>query len=867
VAKVADTIGAWLGRWVGLVITWPKSTTFLSLLATVLAGWYAAGHLGVNTDTANMISPTLPWRQHFNEFRQAFPVRDRNLLIVIDADSPAAADAFAAALLVEMRRSPEIYHSILLQGEGEFFERNGFLYLPTAELMTLVDRLATAQPLLGLLQARFDGAAVLEVATRTLTQAPSGAASDVEPFYGALAKSLDGAARGDAAPLAWRSLIATGAAPTNRRIVVLQPALNFGQMQPATTAINGIRHIVARLNAGADPPVRVRLTGSVAMEHEELASVSSTAGIGGLATTVLVAVILLAALRSWRLLAMSLATLAAGLAMTAAFAGLAVGHLNLLSVAFVVLNVGLGSDYVIHVLLRYKELVTEGHRMHEALIEMGRDTGASLVLCAVTTAAGFYSFIPTTFSGVSELGLIAGTGVFFGLFVSVTLLPALVVLFTDERAAMRLPRWVDAKHFAPLSRRPRLVLAIATVVLLASGVLLTRVTFDSNPIHLRDPRTEGVTTLLELAETGEAPLLNLVAVAPSDDVAQDWAAQLRKLPEIRNVVTIAELVPRDQDEKLALLGDLRLLLGPKVATLNAVPPDPAALDESLAKLEAAAAGSASAAPLEAATAALRKRLAAAAPDVRDKELRALDAALTNSLPGELARLSAGLHATKFDRAALPANLADRWLASGGRELVEITPRENVSDNATASRFISAVRGVAANATGLPVVYQEASATVVEAFERALLYAFIMVGVIIYLSLHGWKDTLFVVVPIVLATAVTAALAVLIDMPFNYANIIALPLLVGMGVDNGIHVVHRLRAEHATELFDTSTMRAVLASALTTIASFGNLAFSAHVGTASMGILLAIGLGVSMAFTLIVLPAWLKVFGGEAKRPA
>ena len=866
-AKVADKIGAWLGRWVALVIAWPKITTVASVLATVLAGWYAAGHLGVNTDTANMISPTLPWRQHFNEFRQAFPVRDRNLLIVLDADSPAAADAFAGALLAEMRRSPDVYHSILLQGEGEFFERNGLLYLPTAELSALVDRLAAAQPLLGLLQARFDGSAVLDVATRTLIEAPSGATNDVRPFYAALAKSLEGAARGEAVPLAWRSFIATGAAPTNRRIIVLQPALNFGQMQPATAAINGIREIAARLNEGAAAPVQVRLTGSVAMEHEELASVSSTAGIGGLATTVLVAVILLAALRSWRLLAMSLVTLAAGLALTAAFAAVAVGHLNLLSVAFVVLNVGLGSDYVIHVLLRYKELVTDGHKMRPALIEMGRDTGASLVLCAVTTAAGFYSFIPTTFVGVSELGLIAGTGVFFGLFVSVTLLPALVVLFTDERAALRLPRWVDAKHFAPLSRRPRLVLGIATAVLVISGVLLTRVTFDSNPIHLRDPHTEGVTTLLELAETGEAPLLNLEAVAPSDDVAQDWAARLRKLPEVRNVVTIAQLVPRDQDEKLDLLGDLNLLLGPKFAALNRVPPDPAALYGSLANLETAAAGSAAAADLATAAKDLRARLAAAPPEARAASLTALDAALTSGLPAELARLSAGLHATKFDRSALPANLADRWLASGGRELVEITPKENVADNATASRFIAAARSVAPNVTGLPVVYQEASATVVEAFERALLYSFIMVGVIIYLSLQGWKDTLFVVVPILLATAVTAAIAVLIDMPFNYANIIALPLLVGMGVDNGIHVVHRLRAERATELFDTSTMRAVLASALTTIASFGNLAFSPHVGTASMGILLALGLCVSMAFTLIVLPAWLKAFGGIAPRPA
>ncbi|HVY65232.1 MAG TPA: hypothetical protein VHH11_10480, partial [Gammaproteobacteria bacterium] len=298
-----------------------------------------------------------------------------------------------------------------------------------------------------------------------------------------------------------------------------------------------------------------------------------------------------------------------------------------------------------------------------------------------------------------------------------------------------------------------------------------------------------------------------------------------------------------------------------------VPPDPVALDASLAKLEAAAAGSADAAALETAVAALRARLAAAPAQTRERELLALDAALTSGLAEDLKRLAAGLNATKFGRDALPQNLADRWLASGGRELVEITPKENVSDNGTASRFIAAVRGVVPNATGLPVVYQEASATVVAAFERALLYAFVMVGVIIYLSLHGWKDTVFVVVPLVLATLVTAALTVLIDMPFNYANIIALPLLVGMGVDNGIHVVHRLRTERATELFDTSTMRAVLASALTTIASFGNLAFSPHVGTASMGILLALGLGVSMAFTLIVLPAWLKVFGAGAQRPA
>jgi uncharacterized protein len=855
-ARIADALGTWLARWVALVTDWPKLTALGGLLAAVLSGYYAAGHLGVNTDTANMISDRLPWRQHFNEYREAFPVRDQNLLIVMDAASPAVADSFATALLGELRRQPDLYRSILLQGEGEFFARNGLLYLPLGELDALVDRLAAAQPLLGLLHARFDGAAVLDVATRTLTAAAGGGSSAVEPFYAALTTSIVGAARGDAAPLDWRGLITTGAAPTSRRIVVLQPARDYSRIQPATAAILGIREIAARLNASLAQPVRVRLTGTVAMEHEELTSVSRGAGFGAVATVLLVAAVLFAALRSWRLLAISVVTLFAGLSFTAAFAAVAVGHLNLLSVAFVVLNVGLGSDYVIHVLLRYKELVAAGHRMGPALGETMRGVGSSLVLCAVTTAAGFYSFIPTTFSGVSELGLIAGTGVFFGLFVSVTLLPALVVLGTDERV-VHATSWIDARHVAPLSRRPRLVLGVAAVVLVGACALLPRVTFDSNPIHLRDPRTESVATLLELADAGEAPLLNLVAVAPNHDTALAWAAKLRALQEVRSVVTVEQLVPRDQEKKIALLSDLTLLLGPNFADLRRVAPEPAALASALTKLEAATATS-TAAALHSAVVDLRERLGAATPAARNAALLALDGALTATLPAELARLAAGLDAQKFGREALPANLAERWLASKGRELIEITPTEDVSENGAARRFIAAARSVVPNVTGLPVVYQEASATVVAAFQRALLYSFLMVSAIIWLSLHGLKDSLLVVVPIVLASIVTAAITVLIGMPFNYANIIALPLLVGIGVDNGIHVVHRLRTEGATELLDTSTMRAVIASALTTIASFGNLAFSSHVGTASMGILLALGLGVSMVATLIALPAWLSL---------
>jgi uncharacterized membrane protein YdfJ with MMPL/SSD domain len=195
------------------------------------------------------------------------------------------------------------------------------------------------------------------------------------------------------------------------------------------------------------------------------------------------------------------------------------------------------------VLLRYKELRASGRATDDALIETMRGVGSSLALCAVTTAAAFYSFIPTTFSGVSELGLIAGTGVFFGLFVSVTLLPALVKLFGGEVRGRVNTTWIDPRIFGPLNGRPRAVLGVTAVVMVLTAALLPWVTFDSNPIHLRDPESESVKTLLDLAAAGEAPLLNLVAVAPDDTVAIDWAERLRDLPEVRSVVTVTNRGP------------------------------------------------------------------------------------------------------------------------------------------------------------------------------------------------------------------------------------------------------------------------------------------------------------------------------------
>jgi hopanoid biosynthesis associated RND transporter like protein HpnN len=851
-----------VASWVRFVIRFPKTMIALMVALTAINVWYVRGHLGINTDTADMISPELPWRRDFIAYREGFPARDRNIVIVVDADTPDGASDLAADLAAALRREPDRFHSVFSAGEGEFFDRNGLLYLSTIELQDLGDRLAAAQPLLGLLSDRFNGAGVVSVVEATLAAGGSTARDETQlnGLYTELARTIAAAAAGERRALSWRELVMGTQGGTARALVLVQPAFDFDRVRPAREAIERIRAIGAELESAEDAPVRIRLTGTIALEDEELASVASGAGWTGLSSLVLVVLVLWWALRSPVEIGISLVTLLTGLVGTTAFAALTVGHLNLLSVAFAVLYLGLGADFVLHLFLRFRELRALGREVSTALVETARGVGASLLICAATTAVGFYAFIPTPFVGVSELGLIAGTGVLISLVVSLTLLPALVTViparFDAKPAAAfrRPPAWL---------RHPRFVIPVAVILAFVSLLALPRASFDGDPIHLRDPEAESVQTLRDLAADGTAPVYDLVALAADHATAQRWARDVAGLPQVRRVVTIDSLVPPEQDSKELLLEDIGLVMGPNFAALAEEAPDPAMLRSELMELQTslAARGSANTAVRELfeALSALLEDLEVRGAEASLDRLRTLDADLTAGLARALRRLAAGLDARPFDRDDLPPELAARYVNDQGQELIEIAPVENVADPDAAARFVGSVRAVVPNATGLPVVYEEAAATVVRSFQLAFAYAFGMVIVLLLLFLRRGGDVVLVLSPIVFASVVTAAATVWLGIPFNFANIITLPLLVGIGVDNGIHLVHRMRTEppeHGDPLA-TSTSRAVVACALTTIASFGSLAFSPHAGMASMGQILTLGMTITLLTTLLLLPAMLR----------
>ena len=375
----------------------------VAVAVTVAAVWFTATHMGINTDTTDMLSPDLEFRRHSRALSEAFPQLSDNLLVVIDGDNPDLANDAAELLGERLRRQPELFGGVFDPAGDPFFRKNGLLYLDVDELTELADRLAGAQPFLGALWRDPSLGGLFEMLGLILDEAAKGdAPMEVDGVLDAVAEVAEARAEGRFARLSWRELMMGRPAKKSerRRLVLIQPTLDFGSLQPASDAMEALRGMVRELRLTPENGVSVRLTGSAALAQEELKSVEEGMGLAAVLSLCLVVGLLLVGLRSLRLAGAILVTLVMGLIWTAAFAVLAVGQLNLISVAFAVLFIGLSVDFGIHFGLRYKEAIDGGKVNEVALREAAEGVGGALTLCAVAAAIGFFSFLPTDYLGL-----------------------------------------------------------------------------------------------------------------------------------------------------------------------------------------------------------------------------------------------------------------------------------------------------------------------------------------------------------------------------------------------------------------------------------------------------------------------------------
>ena len=820
---------------------------------TALSGFYAAGNLKIDTDTAGMISEDLPFRQRFKAFRHAFPTLSDNVAIVIDADVPDRADRAADRLAARLRADPDRFPLVFSPETHPFSLRSGLLYLGLDDLTGLADDLADSQPFLSTLAADPS----LRGLAGVLKDALDGAENDdqarrIASVLNRISEAAAATAEGKSAPLSWRNLINTSLDEgTNRRVIVTKPKVDFGSLSPAAEAMARIRTLARDAGLTEEAGVTVRLTGGVVISTEELESVKNGATNAGLVSLVLVAILLAWGIRSLRLVLGILAALICGLVWTAGFTTLAIGHLNLVSVAFAVLFIGLGVDFGIHFALRFREERLGAGDQREVMRRTGHGLAMPLGLSATAAAISFFSFIPTDYRGLSELGLIAGAGMFIAFAATFTVIPAFLSLLPPSA-----PRTALATRSFGWSDHRIATGALALGAICAAVVPFAR--FDLDPIKLRDPSTESVRTFRDLAATPGLSPYTIEVLANSLSDAYEVAGKLRLLPQVDKVVTAANLVPVEQEEKLAIVADLNIFY----ATLGTSDPVPVTEAERGAAFEVLRQTLQRAAdrPLKELSDAARK-LDARMEKLSDPEQRiAFEKDVFEFFAPQVERLKLALSARPVALKDLPPEVLGRYLAPSGRARVQVYPSENLEDPDALARFVAAVREISPGATDSPVEILEAGRAVVNSVVTAALISIVAVSAMVFAMMRSVRDTLLVLIPLILAALYTVAATVALGMPFNFANVIVLPLLMGLGVASGIHLVSRAREEHSgTVAFATSTPRAVTFSALTTIASFGSLAVSSHRGTASMGELLMLSIGLTLVCTLIVLPSLMQLW--------
>ncbi|HVP30723.1 MAG TPA: MMPL family transporter [Myxococcota bacterium] len=857
-----ELVGRAAARWIAAVDRRPVRVLSVVMIVTALALAYAARNLGVDADPDSMISRDLPFRQMARDFKQAFSSPDDAVLIVIDGESASVADRAADALAGKLRARPELFPKVHVPFGGPFFHKNGLLYQDLPTLQRMSDSLAAVQPLVAKIEQDPSLVGVSDLLGQALVLKAGGTPMEFElsEALDRVRGAADAARAGKRSPDPWGDALIGGSLSEDgkHRVVWVEPQRNFGELLYTEPVIAAIQEAVRTLELDPAHGVRVRLTGSDVLNYEELEAVQFQGKFVALLSLALFTIAVFFALRSVRMVFALVASLIVSLAWTNAFATVAIGHLNQVSAVFNVLIVGLGGEFGIHVCMRYAELLGKGRRRAEALVEMGDSIGSSLFSSAITTAIGFLVFMPTDYRGVAELGVISGGGMLLSLLSSLTVLPALLSLGAPPlpKAPPPTPPWAARLRHLPL-RYARGIRWGAAGVGLASIVLVPRIGFDHNPINLRDPNTESVQAINDLlARSGTSPW-TVDVIAPDIATADAEAERIRALPSVARALTISDYVPDDQAAKLEVLQTTALFLPPPA------PPGPPRTPEeeraALARLDAGLARAAEGTSDPKLAESAKALAASLQPFVAGEgDLALLRRNVVGWLPEQIADLRAGLDASPVTAADLPDDLRASMLAADGRARIDVSARADLSNSRALEQFVDDVRSVTPSITGSAVSTLEWGRITSGAMKQALALG---VGCMLLFLFFLWRnvwDTMLAFFPLALAAGVTCAWMVLAGMQFNFANVIVLPMLIGMGVDNGVHLVHRHRTEPDEEdVLGTSTARAVLFSTITTVLSFGSLAFASHRGMAAIGEILTLGVVATFVCYVVVLPAVLE----------
>ncbi|HCP06702.1 MAG TPA: hypothetical protein DIT30_05675, partial [Verrucomicrobiales bacterium] len=900
---------SWVDRclhgWAKLIVHRRQRVLWIVLLLVVVCGGVTAARLVIRNNTLDLIRKDSPVFQKYLAYMEEFDVRDE-IVVVLKSDRLKDSRDAANALAVKLKQekgldrvyyrhdfSPMSDRLLLLADE----ERLIGIRRQMEELATLVKGNKQALNLNGILgeaSAKFNDPYLrkssnwqefipfIEEFVRNLKRL----AKDLETPANAVEKKGLGELSEFEADLLKNEYLSLG--EDGRTILMLLRPTKEEQKSatPFTGVIQRVRKVVQETQVEF-PKVAIGVTGEPVLLDDELRQSESDMKIATLITLTLITIMFFFAYGEISRPLLALVALLASVVVTLGITSVTIGHLNIISQAFIVMLLGLGIDFGIQILGRYEEEMGRGKSSADSVEITLTTTGKALLTGGGTTAAAFYAMCFNDFTGLTELGWIAGSGVVMALVASLSILPALL-LWRDRNGAkinlgkLRLDR--GAMWDRKLTSHPYLVLAVAAGITLIAWKQCQKVSFDHNLLHLQNPKMESVRLTRELLNMGDGSLIYGVIMADSVEQADDLAIQLRALPTVSKVRTLGDLVPRDQKKRMEEVSRIarvsgEITLGSGGESSVDVPKAKKDLEFLLessqegakqAKQYLGLSGRARQAvatfeklipPLERAVAALDKLSLEEAKQRLARHQVKLVGSITQNL-GWLKTQRGDRPLTVDD---LPAELRQRYLSSHGKVLLEVVPAVDVWERKPNEEFVAEMQKIAPGATGTPVMNLEYIDLLMKSYIQASFYAAGVILLLIFLLFRNLKDLVLTLLPLGLGVLWLFGALGLFHIQLDPANIVTMPMILGIGVAYGVYVMDRYREEGGVRIFASSTGKAVVLSALTTLFGFGSMLFGQYRGLVSLGMVMSLGVIFNLISALVVLPQILALQdkrGGE-----
>ena len=837
---------ALLVKWVNLVGRHARTSFLLIFGVTLLLGWVAVTQFRINSELSHLIDQTSDWRVDFDRFGEEFPDLIKTAVIVVKGNSIGAVEEATQSVVARLEAMDTFFSHVAAPGSEPFFRDHALLYMDLDQFDDIVDRLAEAQPLISRVVDDAGLSTVFELvgdAVENETDAP------LDTITKNLVATGRGVLQGEGGKVRWVDEFFTNS-DTRYQLIFVKPKSTFDTTLPDAQLMAGLREMRAELSLPNG--VEIFFTGEIPLQHEEIEAAISGITTAGWVALGLLLLVLIVGVRSGKIIAATFSMLGIGVLWTSAFAMLAVGEYNTLSIVFLVMFFGLGVDFALHFSLRFQEAVNTGDTSTvQALTLTTQSVGRAIALCSITTAVGFLGFWPTAYEGLADLGVISACGMVVACFLTFTYLPAFYGLVGQPRAhEMDLPTSEGVVHW--LLARKGWVLGSVAVGGTVAAIAASQASFDYSVLAIKDAKSESMVALRTLQQEGLSTDYRLVVVSDEPVVKRTIEA----LTVVKEVVVPTDLVPEQQEEKLLGIEDLQFMYW-QLLEDNEVQLSDEREDVAQAALDLAEG--------------LRRKNQSEFAELlhvleqfsarRDVDWRAWQEAFLSDLISEVHWLRRALLVEEVGFDDLPSSSRSRLIGETGLQLAVIKPAEKIVEVDALSRFINEVKELYPHVTGRPVVEWGVGRIVINAFQEALVYAFVGISLILLVTLRRLSMAMLILCPLVLAALCTFGLGVALNMPLNMANILVLPLIFGLGVDNGIHVVDRFMGEGDVDhLMHSSTPRAVLLSTMTTIGAFAALSISPHMGTASIGLLLTIAIGFLLVFTIFLLPVLLEITG-------